>query len=135
MATGLRKWWWRLWFKPPFCRLHNWMKRIEATVVGNRGTLQVKFPPAMEVTQYPLVVKDEIIAIASRYAGLRISVYGFDQNSYSAGFSGSSWMSSRIRLYGYNYDELGLIGEEVARLATRSARVREAQVTAGGSGF
>jgi HAE1 family hydrophobic/amphiphilic exporter-1 len=89
----------------------------------------------MEVTQYPLVVKDEIIAIASRYAGLQIGVYGFDQNGYSAGFSGSSWMSSRIKLYGYNYEQLGLIGAEVARLATRSARVREAEVTAGGTGF
>ena len=111
------------------------IERTEVTVVGNRGTMRVKFPTAMEVTQYPLVVKDELIAIASRYAGLRISVYGFDQNSYSAGFSGSSWMSSRIRLYGYNYDELGRIGEGVARLAKRSARVREAQVTAGGTGF
>ncbi|NKB88261.1 MAG: MMPL family transporter [Acidobacteria bacterium] len=111
------------------------IERVELIVNNNRGTMQVKFPAEMEVTQYPLVVKDEIITIASRYAGLRVSVFGFDQNGYSSGFSGSSWMSSRIKLYGYNYEQLGLIGEEVARIARRSARVRDSQVTAGGFGF
>jgi HAE1 family hydrophobic/amphiphilic exporter-1 len=111
------------------------IERVEVTVYGNRGTMQVKFPPEVELTPYPLVIKDELIRIAGRYAGLRIGVFGFDQNSYSAGGGGSSWMSSRIRLYGYNYEQLGQIGEEVARLARRSSRVRETEVTAGGSGF
>lgn len=111
------------------------VERVEVQVAGNSASMRVKFPPEIEVTAYPLVVKDELIRIATRYAGMRISVSGFDQNGYFSGAGGSSWMNSRIRLYGYNYEELGRIGEEIARVAERSARVRESRVTAGSMGY
>ena len=109
--------------------------RVDLTVIGNRGTMTVKFPPHIEVTAYPLLVKDELIGIATRYAGLQIGVYGFDQEGYSSGFTMSGMFNSRIKLFGYNYERVGEIGESVARLASRSARVNEANVTAGGQGF
>lgn len=108
------------------------VERVEVRVGDNSGFLTVKFPPEIEATAYPLIVKDELMGIATRYAGLRVSVSGFDQNNYWSGGGGISWMNSRIRLFGYNYEELGRIGAEIARVAERSARVRESRVTAGG---
>ena len=107
------------------------IERIETSVNQNRGNLTVKFPAQFEATAYPLVVKEELIGIATRYAGLRIGVYGFDQNGYSSGFSGSGFFSSRIKLLGYNYEQLGTIGADIAKIAERSARVQESNVTAG----
>ncbi len=109
--------------------------RVELMVTGNHGTMSVRFPPRVEVTAYPLLVKDQLIGIATRYAGLQISVYGFDQEGYSSGFSRSGLFNSRIKLFGYDYERVGGIGDSVARLAERSARVNEANVTAGGQGF
>jgi len=100
-------------------------------VANHRGSLTVKFPPALEATAYPLVVKEELIGIATRYAGVRVSVSGFDDNFYASGFGRAFTMSSRIKLYGYNYQRLGEIGNSIADMARRSARVQEANVTAG----
>lgn len=111
------------------------IERSTVQVLGNSATMQVEFAPAIEASGYPLLVKDELIRIATRYAGLRVSVSGFDNNFFSSGFGSSANMGSRIKLYGYNYERLGDIGEQIATIARRSARVQEANVTAGGRSF
>ena len=107
------------------------IERVTVRVFGNSGQMVVEFPPDIELTGYPLIVKDELIKIATRYAGLRVSVSGFDNNFYASGFGRGAMLGSRIHLYGYNYERLGQIGEGIAKMALRSARVREANVTAG----
>ncbi len=111
------------------------IERLEVRVTSNNGTMFVEFPPELEATAYPLVVKEELIGIATRYAGLQVSVGGFDDNYYASGFGRAFTMSSRIKLYGYNYEELGEIGTNIAEMAKRSARVQEATVTAGSTGY
>jgi HAE1 family hydrophobic/amphiphilic exporter-1 len=113
-------------------------ERVELSVdvTNNRASLIVTFPPELETTAYPLLVKDEMVGMATRYAGVSISVRGFDQDPYySSGLSYGPSYNSGIHLFGYNYDELGRIGEAIARIAQRHPRVEEATVTAGGSGY
>ena len=105
--------------------------RVELNVAGNQAFLFVKFPPAAARAAYPLLVKEELIAIATRYAGVHVAVSGFDDNFYASGLYRPGMLNSRIHLYGYDYEQLGRIGEEIARTALRSPRVREANVTAG----
>ncbi len=112
-------------------------ERVEllVDVTNNRASLIVNFPEELETTAYPLLVKDEMVGMATRYAGVSISVNGFDQDPYyNSGLSYGPSYNSRIRIFGYNYDELGRIGEEIVRLARRHPRVEEAIVTAGGRG-
>lgn len=111
------------------------VERLELRVTDYRGSLEVRFTPESTGTAYPLVVKDEMIGLATRYAGLQIGVFGIDQNGYFSGWRGGGSLNSRIHLYGYDYERLGQIGEEIGRMARRSARVQETNVTAGGTGF
>jgi len=110
-------------------------ERVELSVnVGtNRASVAVTFPEELETTAYPLLVKDEMVGMATRYAGVSINVSGFDQDPYySSGLSYGPSYNSRIRIFGFNYEELGRIGEEIVTLARRHPRVEEATVTAGG---
>lgn len=113
-------------------------ERVELTVdvTNNRASLIVTFPEELETTAYPLLVKDEMVGMATRYAGVSINVSGFDQDPYyNSGLSYGPSYNSRIRIFGYNYDELGRIGEEIVRLARRHPRVEDAVVTAGGRSY
>lgn len=110
-------------------------ERVELSVdvANNRAGLTVTFPEEIETTAYPLLVKDEMVGMGTRYAGVSISVRGFDQDPYySSGLSYGPSYNSGIHLFGYNYDELGRIGEAIARIAQRHPRVEESVVTAGG---
>ncbi len=110
------------------------IERVEVSVSGDRAILIVTFPPEVETSAYPLIVKDELKAMATRYAGVRLFVQGFDQDSfYSDGIGWGPNYNSRIQLLGYNYDQLGEFGAEIARMARRNPRVEDATVTAGGS--
>lgn len=109
--------------------------RAELRITDHRGVLDLRFTPEVAGTAYPLVIKDELIGLATRYAGLQIGVFGIDQNTYFSGWSGGAYLNSRIHLYGYDYERLGQIGQEIGRTARRSARVQEANVTAGGTGY
>ena len=109
---------------------------LNVDVTNNRASLIVTFPEELQTTAYPLLVKDEMVGMATRYAGVSINVSGFDQDPYyNSGLSYGPSYNSRIRIFGYNYDELGRIGEEIVRLARRHPRVEDAVVTAGGSGY
>jgi HAE1 family hydrophobic/amphiphilic exporter-1 len=108
------------------------IERVEVAVTGDRAFMVVTFPPELETTAYPLIVKDELKSMATRYAGVRLFVSGFDQDShYSDGLSRGPNYNSRIQLLGYNYERLGEFGEEIARVARRHPRVQDAEVTAG----
>jgi HAE1 family hydrophobic/amphiphilic exporter-1 len=112
------------------------IERVEVAVTGDRATMIVTFPEEIEATAYPLIVKDELKAMAARYAGVRLYVSGFDQDSwYVDGIGWGPNYNSGIQLLGYNYDQLGEFGEEIARMARRSPRVQDTTVTAGGSGY
>ena len=109
---------------------------LKVDVNNNNARLVVTFPDELEPTAYPLLVKDEMVAMATRYAGVRINVSGFDTDPYyNGGFGYGPSYNSGIHLFGYNYDQLGELGDEIVRVAQRHPRVQEAVVTAGGSGF
>ncbi|MFQ5744109.1 MAG: efflux RND transporter permease subunit [Acidobacteriota bacterium] len=109
------------------------IERVEVSVRGDNANLVVTFPPAIQRTAYPLLIKDELIGMATGYAGVRIGVYGFDPTGYSSGgFGYGPSYNSRIQLLGYNYEKLGEYGDKIARMALRNARVQEAVVTSGG---
>jgi len=113
-------------------------ERVELAVDvnRNRASLIVTFPDELETTAYPLLVKDEMVGMATRYAGVSINVSGFDQDPYySSGLNYGPSYNSGIHIFGYNYDELGRIGEAIVSIAQRHPRVEEATVTAGGSRF
>ena len=106
---------------------------LNVDVNNNNARLVVTFPDELEPTAYPLLVKDEMVAMATRYAGVRINVSGFDTDPYyNGGFGYRPSYNSGIHLFGYNYDQLGTIGDEIVRIAQRHPRVQEAVVTAGG---
>jgi len=112
------------------------VERVEVMVSGDRATLIVTFPPDVEATAYPLIIKDELKAMATRYAGVRLFVSGFDQDSFfSDGIGWGPRYNSRIQLLGYNYEQLGEFGDAIARMARRNPRVEDAAVTSGGRGY
>ena len=114
------------------------IERVELSVstTNNNANLSVMFPPELETTAYPLLVKDEMIGMATRYAGVSISVNGFDTDPYyNSGLNYGPSYNSGIHIFGYNYDQLGDIGDVIVEMARQHPRVEDATVTSGGRGY
>jgi len=96
-----------------------------ADIFAERGYLRISFEPEIEFSYLPYVLKEELIGFATQFAGLDISVSGFDPQSYYSSMGTSTYYSSRIKLYGYNLKKLREIGADLEKTLKRNPRVRE----------
>jgi HAE1 family hydrophobic/amphiphilic exporter-1 len=102
---------------------HPEIKEVFTRVYSDFAYLTIYFPEAVELTSVPLVWKEHLIGMATGYAGVNVAVYGFGPG-FSAG-GGSSAPSFRVKVLGYNYNEVKKIAENLGRQLARNPRVRE----------
>ena len=108
------------------------VERISTRVFQEGMFISISFIESEEYSSYPYILKEEVTVIASRFAGINISVYGLStQGFYNSGISGSS-SSFRIKVLGYNYEDVRRIAEDVGAKLKTSIRVRN--VNTSGSG-
>lgn len=72
---------------------------------GRRGSITVLFKPERQHTGYPYRLKSEIIAKALTLGGGSWTVYGLEDQGFSNDVRENAG-SYRVKLRGYNYDEL-----------------------------
>ncbi len=107
------------------------VKRVSTYVYPERVRIRIDFPKAVQLSAYPLILKEQLSVLASRFAGVAIGVYGFGPG-FSTGLGGSA-PNFRIQVLGYNYNEVKRIAEAVGRKLQRNPRVRD--INTSGSGY
>jgi len=106
------------------------VERVFTRVSAEYANLRIAFPPAAQFSAYPLIMKEQLSVLASRFAGISIGVYGFGPG-FAIGFGGSA-PQYRLRVLGYNYNEAKKFAEEIGRTLSRHPRVREVNTSSAG---
>ncbi len=100
-------------------------KQVNSQVLSERGFLTITFPPQVELSAHPYILKDELIRLATNFAGVSIGVYGFDPQGYYSSMSAGRYLDSYIRIYGYNLKKLQDIAADLETRLRRNPRVGE----------
>jgi HAE1 family hydrophobic/amphiphilic exporter-1 len=100
-------------------------KTINAQVFRERGYLDITFPPSIERSAHPYILKDELIRLATNFAGVSIGVYGFDPQGYFSSMSAGRYLDSYVKIYGYNLKKLQDIASDLEIRLRKNPRVGE----------
>jgi len=94
--------------------------------------ISVLFKPQYENSSAPLVIKSNVISMATNFGGANWSVYGIDDRSFNNNVL-RDFKTYGISLKGYNYDELMRYGEYLVSDLSANPRVSGAEIWGGGS--
>jgi len=100
-------------------------KQVNAQVFRERGYIDITFPPEVERSAGPYILKDELIKLATNFAGVSIGIYGFDPQGYYSSMSAGRYLDSYLRIYGYNLKKLQDIASDLEIRLRRNPRVGE----------
>lgn len=103
----------------------SYEKELNAQILPERAFLSVTFPPDIEMSYRPYVLKEELIRIAVQFAGVSIGVHGFDPQGYFSSMGTGTFYDSRIKFYGYNLKKLKDITSDLERRLLENPRIRE----------
>ncbi|MFC1729870.1 efflux RND transporter permease subunit [candidate division KSB1 bacterium] len=110
----------------------DFVKKVTSIVQPELIGITIDFYDEALETAFPYILKDELTAYAATFAGVSISVVGQGDYFSSGGF-GSSGFNFTIQVFGYNYNRVGEIAENIGRQLGRFARVRN--IDTWGSGW
>ncbi|MBN2207074.1 MAG: efflux RND transporter permease subunit, partial [Candidatus Aminicenantes bacterium] len=100
-------------------------KEMDVQVYAESAFLRVGFPPEIERSYRPYALKEELIQLATQFAGIDVSVGGFDPQWYASSMGAGTFYSSRIKFTGYNLRKLKEITGELEKTLRRNPRVKE----------
>jgi HAE1 family hydrophobic/amphiphilic exporter-1 len=106
----------------------NYEKKMETTVSAEWARMIITFPPEIEFSHRPYALKEELIQIATNFAGISVGVYGFDPQSYSTSMTSGPMWDSRISFFGYNLKKLSEITSTLERTLKRNPRINDTKV-------
>jgi hydrophobic/amphiphilic exporter-1 (mainly G- bacteria), HAE1 family len=102
-------------------------KEMNAYISAESANLTISFPPDIENSYRPYVLKEELIQLATQFAGVNIYVQGFDPQFYSSSMGTGTYLSSRIKFYGYNLKKLKEITSALEKTLKNNPRIKEVQ--------
>ena len=105
------------------------VERFTTTVWAQRAFIRAEFPEEIEQTQIPVAIKEQMVAFSYQFGGADVRVYGYGPSFYGGGGSPPNYT---IRIFGYNYERVRDIAEDMKRRLERFSRVREVDTNAGG---
>jgi hydrophobic/amphiphilic exporter-1 (mainly G- bacteria), HAE1 family len=115
-------------------RLMPEVERFETSIPNNTSaSILVSFPDSLEYTWVPQAIYDQIAAFAVNFAGPSISVSGSGK-SFSTGGGSYSIGSQRITVYGYNFEKVRDLAQDIAQRVMSQPRVPPASVDFSGTG-
>ncbi len=103
-------------------------KEVNAVITAERASIVISFPPAVELSFRPYLLKEELIGLATQFAGLSIGVFGFDPQSYYSSMEAGTYYDSQIKFYGYNLKKLGDITAGLEQTLKQNPRIQEVRI-------
>jgi HAE1 family hydrophobic/amphiphilic exporter-1 len=113
----------------------SYEKEMNTTVTPDRAFISIEFPPKIEFSYQPYVLKEELIQLATNFAGISIGVSGFDPQGYYSSIGPTTYYDSRIKFYGYNLKKLQEITSNLERTLKRNPRIKDVKITSGRYGW
>ncbi len=110
-------------------------KEMNTTVGEERAYISIKFPPEIEFSYRPYVLKEELIQLATNFAGISVGVSGFDPQNYYSSLGPTTYYDSRIKFYGYNLRKLKEITSNLERTLKRNPRIKDVRIISGRYGW
>ncbi len=104
-------------------------KEMNSSIRSDRAYLRIKFPTEIEYSYRPYLLKEELIQLATNFAGINISIYGFDPQGYYSRVSSGPYLGSNIKFYGYNLKKLKEITSNLERDLKRNPRIKEVRIS------
>jgi HAE1 family hydrophobic/amphiphilic exporter-1 len=102
------------------------LDKVTAEVYPEWARLRITFPPEIELTPEPLILKEKLSAMATRFAGANVNVYGFGPGFFRGGGAAPRFY---LQVLGYNYNEVKRTADEVGRTLRRNVRVRDLETS------
>jgi HAE1 family hydrophobic/amphiphilic exporter-1 len=103
-------------------------RELNTSVMSERGFMEVSFPAEIEMSYRPYLLKEELIQLATNFAGINVSISGFDPQGYYSGFGGGPMYDSRIKFFGYNLKKLRNITSNLERTLKRNPRIKDVKI-------
>jgi len=113
----------------------SYEKEVNSSITPEQATIVISFPPEIEQSYRPYVLKEELIQMATNFAGISIGIYGFDPQSYYSSYSTGVFYDSQIKFYGYNLKKLKEITSALERDLKKNPRIKEVRIVASRFGW
>jgi hydrophobic/amphiphilic exporter-1 (mainly G- bacteria), HAE1 family len=108
------------------------MPEVERFVTRVRPTFsrtEVTFPDSLEATGIPEAIKEQLLAYSYQFGGVDVRVFGYGPSFYGGGSTPPNYS---IQVYGYNYDKVREIAEDLGRRLEQFSRIREVDTNSSG---
>lgn len=106
--------------------------RFVTHVYPQSARITITFTDSIEKTAAPLLIKDELTAVGLAFGGAEVRVIGFGPSFYGGGGSAPNYS---VGIFGYNYETVRNIAEDLGRRFTRFSRIHEVDVNSAGQWF
>lgn len=113
----------------------DYAKEMNVRIQSENAQAIIGFPPDIEKSYRPYTLKEELIQLATQFAGIDISVSGFDPQWYSSSMGAGTYYSSRIKFYGYNLKKLKEITADLEKTLRRNPRIKEVRTVSSRYGW
>ncbi len=110
-------------------------KEMNVRILPENAQAIIGFPPEIEKSYRPYALKEDLIQLATQFAGIDISVSGFDPQSYASSMGAGTYYSSRIKFFGYNLRKLKEITGDLEKTLRRNPRIKEVRTVSSRYGW
>jgi HAE1 family hydrophobic/amphiphilic exporter-1 len=113
----------------------EYRKELNVRIVPENAQAIIGFPPEVEKSYRPYALKEELIQLATQFAGIDISVSGFDPQWYSSSMGAGTYDSARIKFFGYSLKKLKEITADLEKTLRRNPRIAEVRTVSSRYGW
>jgi len=113
----------------------DYEKEMKVYIIPESAQAIIGFPPEIEKSYQPYALKEELIQLATQFAGIDVSVSGFDPQYYASSMGAGIYYSSRIKFYGYNLRKLKEITGDLEKTLRRNPRIKEVRTVSSRYGW
>jgi HAE1 family hydrophobic/amphiphilic exporter-1 len=100
-------------------------KEMVTQVTAETAIIRITYPPEIEYSYRPFLMKEELIQLATNFAGIGVSISGFDPQGYYSSFATGTSFDSHIKFFGYNLKKLKDIAARLERTLKKNPRIKE----------
>ena len=105
------------------------IERFVSRVQTQAARIRITFSDEIEQTQIPVAIKEQMLAYSHLFGGVEVRVFGYGPSFYGGGGSPPNYT---IQVFGYNYERVRDIAEDLKGRLERFSRVRDVDTNAGG---
>src|SRR5690606_32920589 len=98
------------------------IEEFVTNVTPQAAFIRVTFAKEIENTAIPVAIKEQLVAFSHGFGGAEVRVYGYGPSFYGGGSSPPNYS---IRVFGYNYETVREIAEDLGRRLRRFSRIRD----------